>query len=131
MNVKVESENQFLSTNLVVQSLDSVAMEVVGDHETKPEVNQERKFSQDTEHSFSQTNAMISRSSNASRKYHVGPRSMPKKRSKKYSNGRLKTLAPKQVDAKTAALLLPSKEAQEEVLKFEVRISKKLTVLKM
>ncbi|EXB81592.1 Histone-lysine N-methyltransferase ASHH1 [Morus notabilis] len=118
--VKVDSENQFLSTSFVVQSLDSVPMDVV--NETKAEVNEESKLcSQDTEEAFLHKNGMISRiqSSNVSQKYQIGPKSVPKKRSKKYPNGRTKNLAQKQVDAKAVALLLPTKEAQEEVLKYE------------
>lgn len=121
--VKVDSENQFLSTSFVVQSLDSVPMDVVSVNETKAEVNEESKLcSQDTEEAFLHKNGMISRiqSSNVSQKYQIGPKSVPKKRSKKYPNGRTKNLAQKQVDAKAVALLLPTKEAQEEVLKYEV-----------
>lgn len=120
-NVRVDSQNQFLSTSFVVQSLDSVPMEVVV-NESKAEVNEDRKlYSPDTGQAFSHKNAMISRiqTSNASQKYQIGPRSGQKKRSKQFRNGRMKNSAQKQVDVKAAALLLPSKEAQEEVLRYE------------
>ncbi|PON96239.1 hypothetical protein TorRG33x02_078280, partial [Trema orientale] len=119
-NVSVGSEHQFLSTSFVVQSLDP--MEGVDISEIKAEVKEENKlYSQDAEQALSQKNAMISHiaSNSASRKYQVGPKSMAKKKSKQYSNGKLKKLAQKQVDAKVVALLLPTKEAQEEVLKYE------------
>lgn len=128
-NVKVDSQSQFLSTSFVVQSLDSVAMEVVV-NESKPEVNEDRKlYSPDTGQAFTHKNAMISRiqTNNASQKYQIGPRSGQKKRSKQFRNGRMKNLAQKQVDVKAAALLLPSKEAQEEVLRYEVNIALKIT----
>lgn len=118
-NVNMGSEHQFLSTSLVVQSLDSVPMEGVPINQIKAEVNEESKlYSHNPQQALSQKG----------QKYQVGPRSMAKKRSKKYSNGKLKTLAPKQVDAKLVALLLPTKEAQEEVLKYEVYTAFQLSI---
>lgn len=122
MTVSVGSEHQFESTSVVVQSPDSVPMEVVVVNEIKIEASEEMKlYSQDTQQAFSQKNAMISRirSNSACRNYHIGPGSLSNKRSKQYSNGRLKHLSENQVDAKFAALLLASKEAQEEILRNE------------
>lgn len=123
MTVSVGSEHQFESTSVVVQSPDSVPMEDVVVNEIKIEASEEIKlYSQDTQQAFSQKNAMISRirSNSACRNYHIGPGSLSNKRSKQYSNGRLKHLSENQVDAKFAALLLASKEAQEEILRNEV-----------
>ncbi|CAN6543695.1 unnamed protein product [Malus baccata var. baccata] len=119
-NVNVDSEHQLMSTALVVQSLDSVPMEGVV-MEVKTEVNMERKlYSEDNQLAISKKNAMISRirSNTAGRNYHIGSGSMSNKRSKQY-NGKLKHGAQKQVDAKSVAALLASKEAQEEILNYE------------
>ena len=48
------------------------------------------------------------------------PESMPKKRSKNNHNGPSRPLNREQVDAKFVAQFLASKEAQEEILKYEV-----------
>jgi hypothetical protein len=123
MTVGVGSEHQFETNALVVQPSDPVPMEGVVVNEIKAEASVEMKlFSQDTQQAFSQNNPMISRirSNSACRNYHIGPGSLTKKRSKHYSNGRLKQLAQKQVDAKFAALLLVTKEAQDEILRYEV-----------
>lgn len=123
MNVDGSSEHQLLPTSFIVQSLDSVPMEGAFVNEIKAEVNQERKlYSQDTQQAFSQKNSMMSRirSGSACQNYRIGPGSTPKKRSKQYSNGKLKHLPHQQVDGKYAALLLASKEAQQEVLIYEV-----------
>lgn len=114
MDVNVGSEHQLLSTSFVVQSLDSVPMEGLHINELKAEVNESKLYPQDTQQTFSQKNAMLSRI----RSNTTG--SISKKRSKQYSNGKLKNVAQKQVDVKAAALLFSSKEAQEEVLRFEV-----------
>ncbi|KAM2731481.1 hypothetical protein EV2_035136 [Malus domestica] len=119
-NVIVDSEHQLMSTALVVQSLDSVPMEGVV-MEVKTEVNMERKlYSEDNQLAISEKNAIISRirSNTAGRNYHIGSGSLSNKRSKQY-NGRLKHGAQKQVDAKSVAALLASKEAQEEILNYE------------
>ncbi|XP_008237500.1 PREDICTED: histone-lysine N-methyltransferase ASHH1 isoform X3 [Prunus mume] len=121
INVNVDSGHQLMSTALVVQSLDSVPMEgvVMG---VKTEVSEERKlYSQENQPPFARKNAMISRirSNTACRNYHIGSGSMPNKRSKQYSNGKVKHGAQNQVDAKSFASLLASREAQEEILKYE------------
>lgn len=123
MTVGVGSEHQFETIALVVQPPDPVPMEGVVVNEIKAEASVEMKLnSQDTQQAFSQKSAMISRirSNSACRNYHIGPGSLTKKRSKHYSNGRLKQLEQKQVDAKFAALLLVTKEAREEILIKEV-----------
>lgn len=122
MDVNVGSEHQLLSTSFVVQSLESVPMEGVIVNELKAEVNESKLYSQDTQQAFSQKNAMISRiqSNTACRNYQIGAESISKKKSKQYSNGKLKHLAQKEVDVKAATLLLSSKEAEEEVLRYEV-----------
>lgn len=115
------SRNQFEYAALVVQPPDSVPMEDV--KEIKADASEEIKlYSQDTQQAFSQKNAMISRirSNSACRNYHISPGSLSNKKSKQYFNGRPKQLIPKQVDAKAAALLFASKEAQEEILTNEV-----------
>lgn len=126
IEVSVKPENQLDSTSLVVQPLESVPNEGVVVKAIKHEESEETKFYlQDTQQAFSQKNAMISRirSNSACRNYHIGPGPMPKKRSQQNSNGRLKHLAQKHVDAKHVAQLLASKAAQEEVLSNEVQIA--------
>ncbi|KAH9691845.1 Histone-lysine N-methyltransferase ASHH1 [Citrus sinensis] len=126
MNVSVKPENHLDSTSLVVQPLESVPMEGVVVNAIKIEESEETKlYPQDTQQQvFSQNNAMISRirSNSACRNYHIGPESMPKKRSQLKSNGKLKHLAQKHVDAKHVCQLLAFKEAQEEVLRNEVLV---------
>lgn len=123
MNVSVKPENHLDSTSLVVQPLESVPMEGVVVNAIKIEESEETKlYPQDTQQQvFSQNNAMISRirSNSACRNYHIGPESMPKKRSQLKSNGKLKHLAQKHVDAKHVCQLLAFKEAQEEILRNE------------
>lgn len=121
MDVNVGPEHQLLSTSFVVQSLESVPMEGDVVDELKVEVNSGKLYSQDTQQALSK-NAMISRiqSNTACRNYQIGAGSISKKRSKQYSNGKLKHFTQKQVDVKAAALLLSTKEAQLEVLRYEV-----------
>lgn len=123
MNVSVKLENHLDSTSLVGQPLESVPMEGVVVNAIKIEESEETKlYPQDTQQqAFSQNNAMISRirSNSACRNYHIGPESMLKKRSQLKSNGKLKHLAQKHVDAKHVSQLLALKEAREEVLRNE------------
>ena len=123
MTVGVGSEHQFETNALVVQPPDPVPMEAVVVNEIKAEASVEMKlYSQETQQAFSPKNAMISRirSNSACRNYHIGPGSLTKKRSKHYSNGRLKQLAQDQVNAKLIALLLVAEDAREEILRCEV-----------
>lgn len=122
MDVNVGPEHQLLSTSFVVQSLESVPMEGGVVDELKVEVNDGKLYSQDTQQALSKKNALISRiqSNTACRNYQIGAGSISKKRSKQYPNGKLKHFTQKQVDVKAAALLLSTKEAQLEVLRYEV-----------
>ena len=112
------------STAFNVQPLDSAQMKGLDVRKIKTEVVGEdmKLYSQDTEQAISQKNAMISRirSNTAGRNYRLAPRSMSTKRSKEYNGRKLKNLIQKKIDAKFAAGLLASKEAQEEILKYEV-----------
>ncbi|KAK0577291.1 hypothetical protein LWI29_030836 [Acer saccharum] len=119
MNGSVKCEHQLESTSLDVQPLESIPMEGVVMNGVKTEESEEMKlYSQDAQKAFPQNNAMISRirSSSACRNYRIGPSSTPRKRAQHYSNGKLKHLAQKQVDAKHVAQLLASQEAQAELL---------------
>ncbi|KAL5843682.1 hypothetical protein ACOSQ4_009640 [Xanthoceras sorbifolium] len=119
MNGSVKCEHQLESASLMVQPLESAAMEGVVMNGVKTEESEEMKlYSQDTQQAFRQNNAMISRirSNSACRNYHIGPSSTPRKRAQHHSNGKLKHLAQKQVDVKHVAQLLASKEAQDELL---------------
>lgn len=123
MNFSAGFEQHLESSALVVQPLVSVPMEGAVMNAVKTEASDEMKlYSQDVSQSFAQKNAMISRirSNSACRNYQIGPGTMPKKRSQHYSNGKLKHLTQKQVDGKHVAELLALKEAQEEVLMYEV-----------
>lgn len=124
--VNVKSEPLLESTS-VVQPPESVLMEGVAVNiAPKTEESEEMKlYPQGTQQAFSQKNAMISRirSNSGCRNYQIGPGPVPRTRSKLYSNGKSKNLAQKQVDAKHVAQLLASKEAQEEILRNEVRIA--------
>ncbi|KAK7270419.1 hypothetical protein RIF29_23536 [Crotalaria pallida] len=119
----LKAEHQLEATALNVQPLDSVQMMDVDIKTIKTEVESEdmKLYSQETDHKLSQKNAIISRirSNTAGRNYRIERGSMSTKRSKAYNGGRLKNLVQKKVDAKFAAGLLASKEAQEEILKCE------------
>lgn len=124
MDIVLKAEELSESTVLDVQPLNSVLIKDLGIKKIKTELVSEdmKLYSQDTEHDLPPKNAMISRirSNTAGRNYRIGPRSMSKKRSKAYSGGRFKNLIQKKIDAKYAASLLASKEAQEEILDYEV-----------
>ncbi|KAK6246443.1 SET domain - like 10 [Theobroma cacao] len=116
MDVSVKSEHQLEST------ADPVPMEGVVVNEVKTESTEElNSYSPDAHQAFSQKNAMISRirSNSACRNYHIGSRPMPKKKSQHYSHGKSKHLSNKQIDLQHLAQLLASKEAQEEVFRYE------------
>ena len=117
VDVSVKSEHQLEST------VDTVPMEVVVVNTVKTEASENiNLYSQDAQQIFSQKNAMISRirSNSACRNYHIRSGPMPKKKSQHYSNGKSKHLSKKQIDLKHLAQLLASKEAQEEVFRYEV-----------
>ncbi|XP_027937760.1 histone-lysine N-methyltransferase ASHH1 isoform X4 [Vigna unguiculata] len=123
LDVMLKAEQLSESTGFNVQSLDSVQMKDLDVKKIKTEVADEdmHLYSHDTEQALSQKNAMISRirGNAAGRNYHIGPRSMSTKRSRAYNGGRFKNLVEKKIDAKFAAGLLASKEAQEEILHCE------------
>ncbi|ESW15560.1 hypothetical protein PHAVU_007G082400 [Phaseolus vulgaris] len=125
LDVMLKDEQLSESTGFNVQSLDSVQMKGLDVKKIKTEVTDEdmHLYNHDTEQTLSQKNAMISRirSNAAGRNYHIGPRSMSTKRSRAYNGGRFKNLVEKKIDAKFAAGLLASKEAQEEILNCEKR----------
>lgn len=117
VDVSVKSEPQLEST------IDTVPMEGVVVNTLKTESTEDMTlYAQDTQQAFSQKNAMISRirSNSACRNYHIRSAPMPKKKSQHYSNGKAKHLSTKQVDLKHLAQLLPSKEALDEVFRYEV-----------
>ncbi|XP_050386962.1 histone-lysine N-methyltransferase ASHH1 isoform X2 [Argentina anserina] len=121
INVHADSENQLMSTALVVHSLESDPMECVV-KEAKNEVSEETQiYSLDNQPAFLKKNAMISRirSNTACRNYHIESGSISNKRIKQGSSAKLKHYVQKQVNAKSVALLLASNEAQEEILKHE------------
>ncbi|XP_019427259.1 PREDICTED: histone-lysine N-methyltransferase ASHH1 [Lupinus angustifolius] len=119
------AENLSEATTFNVQPLDSVQMMDLDVKTIKTEVvSSDRKlYTQDTEQDFPQkNNAIVSRirSTTAGRNYRIGPGSISTKRSSRaYNGGRLKNPIQKKVDAKFAAGLLASKEAQDEILKCE------------
>ncbi|KAK7343752.1 hypothetical protein VNO77_12764 [Canavalia gladiata] len=125
LDVIVKAEQLLDSTAFHVQPLDLVQMRGLDVKKIKTEAVDEdmNLYSQDSEQAISQKNAMISRirSNTAGRNYRIAPRSMSAKRSKAYNGGRFKNLIQKKIDAKFAAGLLASKEAQEEVLNYEKR----------
>lgn len=121
-DTSVRYEHQLESTELVVEAVDSVPVDLVI-NEIKTEVIEETKlFTDGTQQAFPQKNAMIPQiqSNSASQNNHIGPGHVAKKRSKHFPNGRSKPVAEKQVDAKFVAQFLGSEEAREEVFKYEV-----------
>ncbi|XP_054787071.1 histone-lysine N-methyltransferase ASHH1 isoform X1 [Prosopis cineraria] len=122
MDVIIKAEQLSGSTAFGIQPHGSVSTMGLHVNSIKSEIENDdmKLYSRDTQQAFPQNNAMISRirSNTAGRNYHIGPRSMSAKRSKKY-NGRFKNITQKQVDVKSAAESLASKEAQEEILKYE------------
>ncbi|TKY51441.1 Histone-lysine N-methyltransferase ASHH1 [Spatholobus suberectus] len=125
LDVMLKAEQLSESTAFHVQPLDLVQMKGLDVKKIKTDLAEEdmNLYSQDTEQTLSQKNAMISRirSNTAGRNYRIGPRSISNKRSRAYNGGRFKNLIEKKIDAKFAAGLLASKEAQEEILNCEKR----------
>lgn len=122
MNASIKFEHQIESTSLP-QSLESSPMEGIVLSASKSEESEEMKLYKQGAHGvFPKKGAMISRIRGNSTccNYNIGSGSMPKRRSQHYSNGKLKQRAQKQVDAKHVVQFLALKEAQEEVLRYEV-----------
>ncbi|XVF29832.1 hypothetical protein REPUB_Repub16aG0004900 [Reevesia pubescens] len=116
VDVSVKSEHQLEST------VDAVPMELVVVNTVKTESAEDMNlYTQDAQQTFSPKNAMISRirSNSACRNYQIRSGPMPKKKSQHYSNGKSKNLSKKQIDLKHLSQLLASKEAQEEVFRYE------------
>lgn len=125
LDVMLKAEQLSESNAFLVQPLDSVQMKGLDVKKIKTDVSDDdmNLYSQDTAvQTLSQKNAMISRirSNTAGRNYTIEPRSISTKRSRAYNGGRVKNLVEKKIDAKFAAGLLASKEAQEEILNCEV-----------
>lgn len=121
-DTSLQYNHQLESTELVVEAVNSVPMELVI-NEMKTEISEEAKlFTNDTQPTFPQKNALIAgvQSNSMNQNNHIMPGHMAKKRSKQYPNGRSKPVAQKQVDAKFVAQFLGSEEARKEVFKYEV-----------
>lgn len=117
------AEQQLGSTAFIDTSKHTVQLQDIVVGEIKNEAKEEPEdHPQNTQQNFSDQNAMISRirSNTACHNYRIGPRPVAKKRSRNLSNGRTKKISLKQVDAKYVARLLEMKEAQDEVLQYEV-----------
>ncbi|XP_071938646.1 histone-lysine N-methyltransferase ASHH1 isoform X2 [Coffea arabica] len=76
---------------------------------------------EDMQQAFYQTSAVLSglRSNTASQNFNVGSGSSPKKRSQRLPKQKKRSTGGKQSNTKNIAVLFPSKEAQEEVRKYE------------
>ncbi|XP_057777364.1 histone-lysine N-methyltransferase ASHH1 isoform X1 [Salvia miltiorrhiza] len=86
------------------------------------ENNKEMEFSlEESKQVFPQTNAMISRirSNSTCRNYNIGPTPSSKKRPQHTVNQKTKTSARKYVSSKPIAELFASKQAQEEIRRYE------------
>lgn len=85
--------------------------------------NKEMEFSlEESGQVFPQTNAMISRirSNSTCRNYNIGPSPSSKKRPQHTVNQKSKTSGKKYVSSKPVAELFASKQAQEEIRRYEV-----------
>ncbi|XP_012075214.1 histone-lysine N-methyltransferase ASHH1 isoform X2 [Jatropha curcas] len=120
-NFNVGSESQSVYA-FNVKPLASISEEDAVMKPVKTEISKDiNLFAQDDQQAFVQNNAMVSliESDSGCRNYHIGRGPMPKKRPKRFPNGKKKNLAENQVDAKQVVKLLALKEAQEEVLTYE------------
>ncbi|VVA95521.1 unnamed protein product [Arabis nemorensis] len=115
----ISTENHVESTALIVQQSDSTPMEVDIVTETvKTETAEDMKLlSQDSQEDLSQKTAIVSRVRGNSIKIKSEP--VPKKRGRPLSSGKTKNVAQKQVDIANVVQRLASKEAQDEILKYE------------
>ncbi|ESQ27447.1 hypothetical protein EUTSA_v10018466mg [Eutrema salsugineum] len=112
----ISTETHLESTSLIVQQSDSAPMEEDVVTETvKTEAAEDMKLlSQDSQQDLSQKTAIISRVRGNSYKI-----KSPKKRGRPLSSGKTKNVAQKHVDIANVVQLLASKEAQDEILKYE------------
>lgn len=115
MAIILKAEEPSESTVLNIQPLNSIGINGLGIQKMKTEIESEdmRLYSQDTKQDLPQKNAISRIRSNT-----AGGKSISTKRSK---GGKLKNRIQKKIDAKYAAGLLASKEAQEEILDYEKR----------
>ncbi|XP_050208267.1 histone-lysine N-methyltransferase ASHH1 [Mercurialis annua] len=121
-NLNVESAHHDESADTTMKPLDSVPAEVAIMIPVKVEASEEMSlYSHDPQQTLVQKGAVISLAGDgsASGNYHIARGPIPKKRLKNHSNGKLKNLPQKQVDAKHVVKLLALKEAQDEVLSCE------------
>ncbi|KAK6938250.1 AWS domain [Dillenia turbinata] len=124
MVVGVEYGDQLESNALAIEPLDTLPpMKGVVDDIAKTEVTEMATlFSQDTQQAFAQKNAIISRnqSNTACQNHQIGPGPLSKKKSLNRSRGRPKLHVQRKLNAVVVTQLLESKEAQDEVLNYEV-----------
>lgn len=117
----ISTENHAESTALIVQQSDPNPMEEDIVTETvKTEAAEDMKLlSQDSQQDLSQKTAIISRVRGNS--YKIKSEPLPKKRGRPLSSGKTKNVAQKHVDISNVVQRLASKEAQDEILKYEVK----------
>ncbi|XP_010416598.1 PREDICTED: histone-lysine N-methyltransferase ASHH1 [Camelina sativa] len=118
----ISTENQLESTALIVHQSDSTPMEedVVFTETVKTETAEDVKLlSQDSQQDSSQNNtAIVSRV--RGNIFKIKSESLPKKRGRpSLSGGKTKNVAQKHVDIANVVQLLATKEAQDEILKYE------------
>lgn len=123
----ISTENHLESTALTVQQSDSTPMEEDVVTETvKTETAEDMKLlSQNSQEDSSPKTAIVSRV--RGNIYKIKSESLPKKRGRPFSGGKTKNVAQKHVDIANVVQLLATKEAQDEVLKYEVKKFFKLT----
>ncbi|KAK2972581.1 hypothetical protein RJ640_020134 [Escallonia rubra] len=118
-----EGSNNRLASALNVEPLYSVPVEAIAVNTGKSEpCGATKSFSEDTQKAFQQTNPIISgiQSDSAAQSFNFSSASDSKKRSAQHiPKRRSKQNGRKQFDAKHVAKLFASKEAQEEVIKYE------------
>lgn len=86
----------------------------------KTETAEDMKLlSQDSQQDSSQNTAIVSRV--RGNIYKIKSESLPKKRGRPFSGGKTKNVVQKHVDIANVVQLLATKEAQDEVLKYEVK----------
>ncbi|CAL9240910.1 unnamed protein product [Arabidopsis halleri] len=115
----ISTENHLESTALTVQQSDSTPMEEDVVTETvKTETAEDMKLlSQNSQEDSSPKTAIVSRV--RGNIYKIKSESLPKKRGRPFSGGKTKNVAQKHVDIANVVQLLATKEAQDEVLKYE------------
>lgn len=118
----ISTENHLESNALIVQQSDSTPMEEDVVTETvKTETAEDMKLlPQNSQQDLPQTMEIVSRVRDNNSK--IKSESLPKKRGRPVSSGKTKNVAQKKhVDIANVVELLATKEARDEVLKYEVR----------